>query len=228
MEFLNSSNLEILNWGNEPTFCSSGSLEGIDIKVGALGLLENVIGWEGSLEPCLSDYRNILFTVQGSLLVRLVRNTKANNWSSYKGDMRDRLQWGPEMDMKNEAGLGLAINPVQHALISAYEDNCPLRPVKTGRQSLKWTAELQFFRIELRRLFNKCRSNKNPYSWELYRGTQRHYRKEVQKASKNACRTFCSSINDLPRSGRLHSVLFRDSKVKLGSLVAPSGRRRQS
>jgi hypothetical protein len=44
--------------------------------------------------------------------------------------------------MKDEAGLGLAVQWVQQALISAYEDNCFLRPVKTGRQSLKWTSEL--------------------------------------------------------------------------------------
>ena len=52
--------------------------------------------------------------------------------------------------------------------------------------------------------------------------------KEVWKASKNAWRTFCSSINDLPGSARLHRVLSRDSKVKLGSLVAPSGGPTQS
>jgi hypothetical protein len=45
------------------------------------------------------------------------------------------------MDMKNEAGLGLAVHWLQQALISAYEDNCPLKPVKTGRQSLKWTVK---------------------------------------------------------------------------------------
>jgi len=78
------------------------------------------------------------------------------------------------MDMKNEAGLGLAIHLVPQALISAYKDNCPLRPAKTGKQSLKWTAELQSLRREVRWLFNKCRSNKNPHSWELYRGAQRN------------------------------------------------------
>jgi len=44
--------------------------------------------------------------------------------------------------LKNAAGLELAIHWVQQALVSAYEDNCPLRPVKTGRQILKWTLEL--------------------------------------------------------------------------------------
>jgi hypothetical protein len=90
------------------------------------------------------------------------------------------------MDLRNEAGLGFAIHVVQQALISAYEDNCPLRPVKTGRQSLKWTVELESLRREVRRLFNKCRSDGSPRSWDLYREAHRNYRKEVRKASRNA------------------------------------------
>jgi hypothetical protein len=41
------------------------------------------------------------------------------------------------MNIKNEAGLGLAIHWDQQDHISAYEDNCILIPVKTGRQYLK-------------------------------------------------------------------------------------------
>jgi len=33
---------------------------------------------------------------------------------------------GPEMNMKDEGGLGLAILFVQQVLISAYEHKCPL------------------------------------------------------------------------------------------------------
>jgi hypothetical protein len=43
-----------------------------------------------------------------------------------KADLRDRLERGPEMNMKNEEGLGLAVHWVQQPLISAYEDICPL------------------------------------------------------------------------------------------------------
>jgi Ni,Fe-hydrogenase I large subunit len=74
----------------------------------------------------------------------------------------------------------------------------------------------------VRRLFNKCRSDKNPHSLEHFREAQRNYRKEVRKASKNAWRTFCSSINDLRRSARLHRALSMGPKIKLGSLVTPS------
>ena len=76
---------------------------------------------------------------------------------------------GPEINMKDEAGLGLEIIWVQQTLILAYEDNSLLRPVKTVRHSLKWTSELESLRKGVRLLFSKCRTDKNPQSWELYR-----------------------------------------------------------
>jgi len=69
--------------------------------------------------------------------VRLIRNPRGTNWGSFREDLRDRLERGPEMDMKSDTGLGLAIHWVQLAHISACEDNCPLRPVQMGSQPLK-------------------------------------------------------------------------------------------
>jgi hypothetical protein len=79
MEFLGSTDVEILNWGDEPTFCSGGRLEVIDITLGSLGLLESILGWEVSSEPSLSDHRHILFIVQGLIPVHLIRNPRATN-----------------------------------------------------------------------------------------------------------------------------------------------------
>jgi hypothetical protein len=79
---------------------------------------------------------------------------------------------GPEINTKNEAGLGLAILWVQQPLILANEDNCPLRPVQTGRYSLKWTLELESLRKGVRWLFNKYQTDRNLQSGELYREAQ--------------------------------------------------------
>jgi hypothetical protein len=49
------------------------------------------------------------------------------------------------------------------------------------------------------------------------------YRKEVGKASNEAWRIFCNSINDLPMSVKLQRGLSRDPEIKLGYLVALSG-----
>jgi hypothetical protein len=132
------------------------------------------------------------------------------------------------MNTGNEAGLARAINWVQHALITAYKDNCPLQSVKTGRSSLRWTVKLESLRKGVRRLFSKSRRDQNPHSWEPYREAQQVYRKEVQKASKETWRAFCSSINDSPKAARLQRALSKDPKVRLGSLVALSGGHTQS
>jgi hypothetical protein len=58
--------------------------------------------------------------------VRLIKNPRGTNWGSFRQDLRDRLKRGPGMDMKCEAGLGLAIHCVQQAFTLAYEDNCLL------------------------------------------------------------------------------------------------------
>jgi hypothetical protein len=108
------------------------------------------------------------------------------------------------MSMKNKAGLGLAVHWLQQVLISADEGNCPLRPAKKGKKSLRWTTEIESLRREVRRLLNRCWANNKSHSWELYREAQWRYRKEVRKASKETWRTFHSSVQDLPRSARLH------------------------
>ena len=170
MEFLNSSNMESLNRGNESTFCSGSRQEVIDTTLGSYGLLESITGWEVSLEPSLSDHRHILFTLWDSVPVPLIRNPRGTKWGSFREGLRQR---GSEMNMKDEAGLGLAVHSVQQALITTYEDNCPLRPVRKGRKYLRWSSELESLRREVRQLFNRCQADNNSTIWEFYREAQR-------------------------------------------------------
>ena len=83
LEFLNSSNLKILSWGNESTFCNASRQEVIDISLGSYGLLESITGWEVSRERSLSDHRHILFTLRGSVPALLIRNRRGTNWGSF-------------------------------------------------------------------------------------------------------------------------------------------------
>jgi len=158
-EFLNSWNLEILNQDNDPSYCSARRLEVINITLGSSGLIESFKSWEVSSEPSPSDHRHILFTLEGSLPVRLIKNP-----SSFREGLKGLLERGPEMNIKDEAGLVLAILHVQQALISAYEKNCPLTPVMREKHSLKCTYELKCLGSEVGRLFNKYQADKTPQS----------------------------------------------------------------
>jgi hypothetical protein len=164
VEFLDALGLEILNRGNEPTFCNGYRSEVIVITLGSFGFLDYIENWEVSMEPSLSDHRHILFTLRGSLPARLSRNPRGTKWDSFREELRDLLRRGPMEYIRNEAGLGLSFQCLQNALITAYENNCPMRLVKPARNSLSWTARLEVLRRGVRRLFNRGRSDRTPRS----------------------------------------------------------------
>jgi hypothetical protein len=80
----------------------------------------------------------------------------------------------------------------------------------------------------VRQIFTECKADKMPESWKLYKQAQWRYIKEVRNAPNDAWSTFCNSTNDLPMSARLHRSLSKDSRIKMGSLMAPPGRCMQS
>ena len=86
MKFLNSSNLEILNQGNEPTYCSTGSLEVIYITLGYFGLLESFKSREYSSALSLSNHRRNPFTLEGSVPVRLIVNPRVPFGTPFERD----------------------------------------------------------------------------------------------------------------------------------------------
>jgi len=95
LEFLNSSNLESLNQGNESTFCNASRQEVIDITLWSYGLLESITVWDVYREPFLSDHRHILFTLLGSVPALLIRNLRGTNWGSFREGLMHKLERDP-------------------------------------------------------------------------------------------------------------------------------------
>jgi hypothetical protein len=96
LEYLNSSNLEILNQGNDSTYCCAGRLEVFEIILLSFGLLEGFKGWEVSSEPSMLDHRYILFTLEGSVPVCLIRKPRGTNWDSFQEGLKGRLEGGQD------------------------------------------------------------------------------------------------------------------------------------
>ena len=92
MEFLHYTNLEILNKGNESTFCTIVRQEVIHITLGSYGLMDSITDWEVPMEPSLSDHRHILFNLHGSAPVLYIRNPRGTNWGSFRGSLG--RSWG--------------------------------------------------------------------------------------------------------------------------------------
>ena len=107
--FLNSMNLEILNQGDYPTFCSARRLEVIDINLGSFWRLDSFKSWEVYSEPYLSDqtYSLQLFNLEGCVLAHLIRNPRGSNWYCFWEQVKGRLDRAAEINVKDKAGLGL-------------------------------------------------------------------------------------------------------------------------
>jgi hypothetical protein len=85
VEFLNFSDLDILNQGNGSTFCSGSTFDVINITLWFFWFPESIIGWKVSSEHSLSDHRNIPFTLEGSTTVCLIMNPRGKIGASLEG-----------------------------------------------------------------------------------------------------------------------------------------------
>ena len=132
MEIVNSSSLETLNRVNVSTFCSGSRQEVTDIILGPYGLLEIINDWGGLFRARPVGSYSHSFHSTGLCAVALGQNLRGTNWGSFRRDLREKLEKGPEMNMEDDPGLGFAVHWIQQALISAYENNCPLKPVRRG------------------------------------------------------------------------------------------------
>jgi hypothetical protein len=93
MEFLVSSNLNILNCGNEPTFVVRNRKEVIDLTLRTNKIGDLVSNWHVSDDPSMSDHRYICSQI-GNITANYAtfRNPKRTKWESYKNDLKRILK----------------------------------------------------------------------------------------------------------------------------------------
>jgi hypothetical protein len=88
-----TSNLNIVNPGNEPYFVVCNRMEVINLILGTNKIGDLVSNWHVSDEPSLSDHRYICFEI-GNITMNQVtlRDTRRINWESYKDNLMKNLE----------------------------------------------------------------------------------------------------------------------------------------
>jgi hypothetical protein len=142
MEFLASSNLDILNHGNEPTFVVCHGKNVIDLKLRTNKIGDLVSNWHVSDELSLSDHRYICFQI-GNITSNYVtfRNPKRTKWESYK----DELKGNPEIiscKIYTIKDIDRSIDQLQQANILSYYQNCPAKTTRSLRMVPWWNKKL--------------------------------------------------------------------------------------
>nr|XP_012217588.1 PREDICTED: uncharacterized protein LOC105669289 [Linepithema humile] len=176
LEFLASTDLEILNTGDEPTFCTIARREMLDITVCSRQLIQEVVEWTVSTEPSLSDHRQITFRIAKARRKEIkFRNPRKTKWDSYRKDLASSLR-GFSKRHGTEDKLETCVDYLQRSLVNCYESNCPERAVINSRGTSWWTPGLQGLRVATRRAWKRARNTGRQSDWELSRRAQKEYR----------------------------------------------------
>jgi hypothetical protein len=130
-----STNLSILNKGNEPTFVLSNRKEVIDLTLWTDKIGDLVTNRHVSDEISLSDYRYIVFQVGDLEVTRLTyRNPKRINWESYREDLKINLGAVPRV-IHSMRDVELPVDMLQRAILSSCHQNCPARVALSPKDS---------------------------------------------------------------------------------------------
>jgi hypothetical protein len=215
-----STNLSILNKGNEPTFVISNRKEVIDLTLGTVKIGDLVTNWHVSDEISLSDHRYIAFQVGDLEVTRLTDcNPTRTNWESYREDLKVNLGVVPRV-IHSVRDVELAVDLLQQATLLSYHQNCPARVALSPRTVPWWNKELSRLKASRRQLFNQA---KRTGDWESYKTALTCYNKEIRKAKRSSWRDYCQGIEDVPDRARLMRILASQSANRVESIELLDG-----
>ena len=225
LDFIIEANLEIVNRGNHPTFVRQNSGTVIDLTLAKGDILQYITNWRVSNTESMSDHRHIRFDIlQEKSEDETYRIPESTNWNDYLSELKDNLHNVRKtvMNTKDLEKLGFEL---KQAVVEAYHSACPLRTKKSNKQTPWWNKKLEEMKSVSRELFNKALKHRidKPELWNEYRVHLQAYKKEIQNSKKEKWEKFCNDLEDISEGARIHKILSKEHKNKIGSLRTQDG-----
>jgi len=127
LEYLITTDLDILNMGNSPTFVVSNGQQVIDISLASNDFTKQIINWKVTDEESLSDHRHIHFSLQSDCpQIPAWRNPRKTRWDSFKEDLRSRMG-GCMTSLRTVKDVEREVSVLQTSLVESFTDNCKER-----------------------------------------------------------------------------------------------------
>jgi ribonuclease HI len=222
-EYLSTTDLQILNEGEEPTFVTSRSQQIIDITLANRMGAPLVSNWRVDDADSMSDHRYICFDVAVPKMGRVeYRNPKATDWIRYQQQVQHALAGYEQQRIPCER-IEASVNSLQKIVVSACNSACPLRVHKADKRVPWWSKELTRLRRESRLAYRQARLTQQPEAWRRYRHPRNVYGNEIRSCQRKAWATFCSSVHSTAESARISKVLGANYGPRLGMLQTANG-----
>lgn len=159
MEYLASSDLEILNQGNSPTFSNGRRNEVIDITLVTQSSISKILNWRVTDDILTSDHRCIQFDlVMDPVLPTPFRNRKTTDWDKYLLNLNSDVS-KIQIELGTVEGIDRMADMLHEAVTNAFEKACLLRTPRKSRNPPWWNTDLKALRKDVRRKLNKAKNS---------------------------------------------------------------------
>ena len=225
LDFIIENDLEILNRGYTPTFLRQNSGTVIDLTLATKDVVNSIENWRVSNVESLSDHRHIRYELVGKdVEIETIRVPENTDWSIYPDELKDNLL-NARRSIYDITDLEDYAENVRSAIIEAYHIACPEKRKIAAKSTPWWNKKLEEMRHNSKKLFRKARKHRNdkPNLWEEYKKSLHEYNHEIQKAKKNNWKQFCNKMDNIAEGSRIHKILSKDHKNKIGSLRKQDG-----
>ena len=224
LNYLLSTNLEVMNEGSEPTFVNSTRAEVIDMTLANSWSRDLVLGWNVSPEDSGSDHRFIRFSIGvPKPEVTLVRNIRKANWTEFQDTLQSKVS---QINVAATSSIQEAEQPSNQLLTAvgvSLQKSCPWRAVKRTRKSVSWWSdELTHLRRDARTAFSMVRRGMG--TWEEYVSARNRYNSVLRAAKTASWRQFCSDICGAQPTARIFKIIAAGNRKLPQAILRSDGK----
>jgi ribonuclease HI len=216
LEYVASTNLDICNIGNEPTFITQARKEVLDITLADLATCQTVEGWHVDKKEVFPDHRLIRWKIHGPTSPEeRWRNPRRCSWEAYELRLKQALLERDSNPLTSADAAANEIREISGILTGVFDECCPLTK-KGGGPKPKWPAELKELQTDARKAQRKAHLTGSDEDWEVKREKLRLFKKAQKKFDRDQWRQHCSEIEQIPPTARFVKMLKKDKRSQLG------------
>ena len=220
LNFIINKNLVICNKGNTPTFETINRREVLDITLASQGLADVIAGWHVSKRETFSDHKYIKFKIceKVTLINSNFRNPRKTCWEKYRKNLHDS-----NLNFLNTDSINDKAEKLEECITNAFNDSCKPSKGKTGEKPPWWTPKLEEMKTEVFKLKRRMKRHKHDITKADYDRAKKNYKTEIKVSKAKSWQKFCTDMNDINSTARVHKLLKMGKREDIGSLKKDNG-----
>ena len=217
LDYILSTDLQICNVGEKPTFSIANRNEVIDITLASRGIENKISDWRVSEKENFSDHNTILFTILTECKGQMdsYRNVRRTDWTLYRSELTENIDNTTFLETDS---LEVHTDKLTNSITRAYLDSCRVTRTKKKTKPPWWTGELTNLKREATRLKSRYRRNPTEENAVAKKDALRKYSLEIQHAKRKKWQTFCTEMMDMSNQSRISKILKVGEKHTIGTI----------